>query len=89
MSPEGCEGSQRCDILLAVIGEQWLDIRFKEGPQQGQRRLDDPGDFVRIEIQAALERNIPFIPVLVGRQNQQENPRPLQKDRPGSLLLRG
>jgi CheY-like chemotaxis protein len=52
----------RCDTLLAVIGERWLDIRHPEG----QRRLDDPGDFVRIEIQAALARGIPVIPVLVG-----------------------
>jgi formylglycine-generating enzyme required for sulfatase activity len=57
----------QCDILLAMIGGQWLEVRHKEGPLQGQRRLDDPADFVRIEIHAALERNIPVIPVLLGR----------------------
>jgi hypothetical protein len=57
----------RCDILLAMIGEQWLDVRHKEGPHQGQCRLDDPTDFVRIEIHAALERKIPVIPVLIGK----------------------
>jgi tetratricopeptide (TPR) repeat protein len=57
----------RCDVLLAVIGEQWLEVRQPEGPRQGQRRLDDPADFVRIEIQSALARGIPVIPILVGR----------------------
>jgi hypothetical protein len=57
----------RCDVLLAVIGEAWLDVRFENGPRQGQRRLDDPADFVRIEVESALARNIPVIPVLVGK----------------------
>jgi len=52
----------RCQILLAVIGPQWLHIL---GPTGG-RRLDDPRDFVRLEIEAALRRDIPVIPVLVG-----------------------
>ena len=52
---------RECDVLLAVIGDRWLDVRGKDG----SRRLDDPNDFVRIEIQAALTRNIPVIPVLV------------------------
>ena len=50
-----------CDVLLAVIGKRWTTAR----DQKRQRRLDDPGDYVRIEIEAALERNIPVIPVLV------------------------
>ena len=57
----------QCDILLAVIGESWLDVRHREGPKAGQRRLDDHGDFVRIEVQAALDRGIPVIPVLVDK----------------------
>ena len=57
----------QCDILLVMIGENWLDTRHSAGPNQGKRRLDDPNDFVRIEIQAALERNIPVIPVLMGK----------------------
>ena len=56
-----------CDVLLAVIGERWLEARFCEGPRKGQRRLDDPDDFVRIEICSALSRRIPVIPVLVGQ----------------------
>lgn len=48
-----------CDILLAIIGDQWIEIL--------KQRLSDPKDFVRIEIQAALERDIPVVPVLVGK----------------------
>jgi hypothetical protein len=50
-----------CDVLLALIGEQWLTIT----DQSGERRLDDPGDFVRVEIEAALSRNVRVIPILV------------------------
>jgi hypothetical protein len=51
-----------CDVLLAVIGRQWL---ISADPL-GRRRLDDPEDFVRLEIMTALTRKIPVIPVLVG-----------------------
>jgi TIR domain/Domain of unknown function (DUF4384) len=50
-----------CQLLLAVIGPDWLKSVDSRG-----RRLDDPADFVRIEISAALQRDIPVIPVLVG-----------------------
>jgi hypothetical protein len=52
-----------CQVLLAVIGPTWLNIAAKTGT----RRLDDPHDFVRLEIETALKRNIPVIPVLVGK----------------------
>jgi TIR domain len=52
---------QQIDLLLVVIGKQWLDITTPTG----QRRLDDPTDFVRLEIEAGLQRGIPLIPVLV------------------------
>jgi formylglycine-generating enzyme required for sulfatase activity len=45
-----------------VIGRQWLTST----DPQGQRRLDNPEDFVRLEITTALERRIRVIPVLVG-----------------------
>jgi hypothetical protein len=48
-------------ILLAVIGPQWLTIEDADG----NHRLDDANDFVRLEIASALKRNIPVIPVLV------------------------
>ena len=51
----------KCQILLAVIGEDWLTVKN----QEGQLRLQDPADFVRIEIESALKRNIPVIPLLV------------------------
>jgi formylglycine-generating enzyme required for sulfatase activity len=50
-----------CDVFLAVIGPNWLDAKDDEG----RRRLDNPDDFVAIEIAAALARNIRVIPVLV------------------------
>lgn len=48
-------------VLLAVIGPQWLTIADANGNQ----RLKDPNDFVRLEVASALARNIPVIPVLV------------------------
>jgi hypothetical protein len=51
-----------CDVLLALIGEEWLTI----ADAQGRRRLDDPDDFVRLEIEAALARDVRVIPILVG-----------------------
>src|SRR5690349_19940663 len=50
-----------CDMLLAMIGDQWLAIT----DARGRRRLDDSGDFVRLEIEAALTRNVRVIPILV------------------------
>jgi tetratricopeptide (TPR) repeat protein len=50
-----------CHVLLALIGEQWLTIT----DEQGRRRLDDPNDFVRLELEAALTRNVRVIPILV------------------------
>lgn len=51
----------QCDVVLVLIGGSWVDARSPNG----SRRLDDPGDFVRIEIETALRRNISVIPVLV------------------------
>ena len=53
----------QCDVLLAVIGPRWLDI----ADETSRRRLDDPADFVRMEIESALRRNIPVIPVLLAQ----------------------
>jgi hypothetical protein len=51
----------KCDVLLALIGPNWLDARDEEG----NRRLDNPNDFLRIEIATALQRDIPVIPLLL------------------------
>jgi hypothetical protein len=50
-----------CDVLLAVIGREWLTAT----DVSGVRRLDDPHDFVRLEVTTALRRKIRVIPVLV------------------------
>ena len=52
-----------CAVLLAVIGDRWLTVTGEEGG----RRLDDPADLVRLELEAALTRDIRVIPVLVDR----------------------
>lgn len=50
-----------CDALIAVIGPKWLNCQ-DEG---GHRRLDDPNDFVRIEVASALKRGVRVVPALV------------------------
>lgn len=50
-----------CAVLLTVIGARWLTV-VGEG---GQRRLDDPTDFVRLEIEVAFAHGVRVIPVLV------------------------
>jgi tetratricopeptide (TPR) repeat protein len=66
-----------CEVLLALVGPQWLTITDAEG----QRRLDDPDDTVRLEIEAALARNILVIPVLVDN-----TPMPRRQQLPDSLV---
>ncbi len=64
-------------VLLAIIGPQWLKVV----DQEGRRRIDDPNDFVRLEIAAALSRNIRVVPVLVGgvaMPKAEELPAPLE-----------
>lgn len=48
-------------VLVTVIGPNWLNTRSRAGI----RRIDDTEDFVRLEIEVALEKGIPIIPVLV------------------------
>ncbi|HBX69167.1 MAG TPA: hypothetical protein DEH25_07245, partial [Chloroflexi bacterium] len=50
-----------CDVLIALIGDEWLTITDEDG----KRRLENPHDFVRVEITAALKRGIRVIPVLL------------------------
>jgi hypothetical protein len=53
-----------CDAMLVVIGPHWSTAANREG----KRRLDDPGDWVRQEIAAGLDRpGLRVIPVLVGK----------------------
>ena len=60
----------QADVVLVVIGPDWLT----------RGDLDDPNDFVRIEVAAALERNILVVPVLV-----KEAPMPQQSELPEVL----
>ena len=56
-------GIGRCDVLLVVIGPGWLTAT----DESGHRRLDDPADFVRLEIEAGLRREIPVVPLTLAR----------------------
>ncbi len=65
-----------CDVLLAVIGKGWISAR----DASGARRLDDPHDFVRVEITSAMDQGKRVIPVLVG-----EAPMPTAEELPEAL----
>jgi cold shock CspA family protein len=53
---------ERCDVMLVLIGVNWLNTI---DPVSKLRRLDNPDDFVRIEVRKGLERSIPVIPLLL------------------------
>jgi hypothetical protein len=68
----------RCDVLLAVIGTRWLTAT----DANGRRRLSRQGDFVRLELSAALKRGVRIIPVLVQGATMpraDDLPRPLRR----------
>jgi hypothetical protein len=65
-----------CQVLLAIIGPGWLTA----ADERGARRLDDPDDIVRLEIEAALVRDVRVIPILVEGAVM-----PARQDLPGSL----
>src|SRR5580692_2239720 len=72
------EAIDSCAVLVVLIGRQWATLADEEG----QRRLDNPDDYVRFEVQAALERGVRVIPVLVDGARplrQQQLPSELQK----------
>ncbi|MEW8505333.1 MAG: TIR domain-containing protein [Candidatus Thiodiazotropha sp.] len=50
-----------CSMLVAIIGDKWLDAKNSKG----ERRLDLTSDHLRVEIETALKKEIPVIPVLV------------------------
>ena len=66
----------QCGVLLAVIGDRWI------GQPGAPRRIDDERDFVRIEIESALVRNLPVIPILINRASM-----PGPEDLPPPLAL--
>jgi len=71
------EAVSSCDVLLVVIGRHWAEVQ----DEQGQHRLDNPDDFVRIEVETGLQRDSCLvIPVLVDRASM-----PKSEDLPDSL----
>jgi TIR domain len=73
------QGVGSCDVLLALIGRDWVTATDREG----RRRLDKPNDWVRVEIQTALDRSdtlvIPTLVQGVEMPASDELPAPLQK----------
>ena len=70
-----------CETAVVLIGKAWLSATDGEG----RRRLDDPEDFVRLEVAAALQRKVRVVPVLVGGAAM---PRMQQLPEPLALLSR-
>jgi predicted Ser/Thr protein kinase len=66
-----------CDALVAVIGRNWVDARDRTG----RRRIDDPDDFVRLEIEAGLRSGVRVFPVLLHGAQM-----PSREELPDSLL---
>ena len=68
----------RCEILLAMIGKRWMEQQPGVGAGP---RINDEKDFVRLEIAAALSRNVRVIPVLLdgaGMPTEESLPEPLR-----------
>lgn len=58
--PTIAQALENCELTLVVIGPEWATIT-----ENGIKRLDNPEDDVRIEVETSLARNIPIIPVLI------------------------
>ena len=68
---------ESCGAVIALIGPNWIKAQDSEG----RRRLDNPHDFIRLEITTALTRGVRVIPVLVHNASmppEQELPEPLR-----------
>src|SRR5436305_5504247 len=65
----------RAKVVVAIIGPEWTG-----GKELANRRIDDPTDFVRLEVASALESGIPIIPVLINN-----TPMPEAKNLPPEL----
>lgn len=72
------EALTACTVVLVVMGPGWSDASSDDGA----RRLDDPQDYLRMEITAALQRDdVRVIPVLVAKADvpsREQLPEPLQ-----------
>jgi hypothetical protein len=66
-----------CDVLLVIIGPNWLNV----ADSTGRRRLEDPHDFVRLEVETGLKRSdVLVVPLLIENASM---PRP--SDLPASM----
>ncbi|MGB5612153.1 MAG: TIR domain-containing protein [Sedimenticolaceae bacterium] len=68
---------ESCGAVIAMIGPNWINAQ----DANGRRRLDNPRDFIRLEITSALTRGVRVIPVLVHNASmppEQELPEPLR-----------
>jgi hypothetical protein len=66
-----------CAVMLVVIGQSWASSVDK----RGRKKLDLPNDLVRAEIEGAIKRKIPLIPVLVEKAempDEEELPEDIQ-----------
>ena len=70
------EAIASCDVVIAPIGQRWLSATDAEG----QRRLDDPEDVLRIELERGLAHGLVIIPARV-----QDAEIPSAEDLPESL----
>ncbi len=71
------EAVAACDVVLVLIGTQWLTVKDKHG----NRRLDDPKDWVRTEVEIGLQRDrVRVIPAIIGAAAM-----PAPEDLPDSL----
>jgi TIR domain len=70
------EAIESCEAVIALIGKRWVSVM----DASGNRRLDNPADYVRLELEAALRRGVRVIPVLVAGGEV-----PRSEDLPASL----
>jgi hypothetical protein len=82
--PEGTDfadallrGARECQVLLALIDEDWLNAPDRRRP--GRRALDNPDDWVRREIEEALASGAVVVPLLIARTVEQLDARSLPR----------
>ncbi len=49
----------RCDLMIVAIGAKW------SGENGGRRRIDEPDDMVRAEVEAALAAGVSVLPIYI------------------------
>lgn len=51
----------KCRVCLVIIGPEWLTA----SSTAGERRIEDPTDLVRVEIESALKISVPVVPLFI------------------------